>query len=226
MGCRRARTYSFAVLLILAANTTCMATGKETPVSGTQKEQAADAGGVAPSSTLLSSGPQDSAEETSAQNAPTETLAVTEGIGNIRIGQSIRELAKRMGNPSSKPNGAPPSEDRIEAVWKYADQGLTITLSAPGTGAPLTVEAIVADESCPLQTRSGIGIGSDRAAIEAAYGNLISPDAVEGFVTVDFSDGFLDLTLRTQRKDGEERELVIGMILSALVSFDDGEPAY
>jgi hypothetical protein len=227
-----------AALIPLAVFTVCEATDSEAPApegptvntqpelksSGVQpasENQTADSPGHAPTSALLSAGPGEGAATTSVGDAN----AVSEGIGDIRIGQSADELEKLMGEPSAKPQGAPPAESRIEAVWKYAGQGVTVTLSAAGKDEPLKVESIVADEGCPLRTRRGIGIGSDRAAVVEAYGSMIAPDGVEGFVTVDFAYGFLDLTLKTEEKDGEARELVVGMTLSAFVSFEDGEDA-
>jgi hypothetical protein len=97
----------------------------------------------------------------------------SELIGNLAIGQSSAEIRSRHGQPQSM--GAIDEEmtlvGEFEQEWEFAD-GLTLTMTSTTRSGPQQVGFISIEAPSTLATRRGIVIGSEREAVERAYGDV------------------------------------------------------
>jgi len=143
---------------------------------------------------------------------------IEERIGPLAPGMFSAEVERALGAPEANPGAEEPG--RVETIWHYPAQDLTLTLVASRQGLVPTLESIVAGRASPLHTTRGIGIGSTRADVLAAYGEQAGAMGMDNLLTLDLPGGYLDIDL-TPDATGERR--VERMVLSAEVRFTDDE---
>jgi hypothetical protein len=103
----------------------------------------------------------------------------SELIGDIAIGDSSAKIRHGHGEPQSmgaiEEMGA---TGEFEQTWKFAD-GLSLTMTSTTRSGPQQVGFVIVEPPSTLATRRGIAIGSERAAVERAYGDVRSQDHEE-----------------------------------------------
>jgi hypothetical protein len=96
----------------------------------------------------------------------------SELIGDIAIGQSSAEIRHRHGEPLSmgaiEEMGA---TGEFEQEWKFAN-GLSLIMTSTTRSGPQQVGFVIVEPPSKLATRRGIEIGSERQAVERAYGDV------------------------------------------------------
>lgn len=96
----------------------------------------------------------------------------SELIGNIAIGQEAAAIRSRHGQPQT--TGAIEEQSatgEFQQTWQYGD-GLTVIMRSTTRSGPQTVGGVIVVAPSTLTTRRGVGIGSDRADVERAYGDV------------------------------------------------------
>jgi hypothetical protein len=96
----------------------------------------------------------------------------SELIGDIAIGHDSATIRHGHGEPQTmgaiEEMGA---TGGFEQVWKFAD-GLTLLMSSTTHSGPQQVGGVIVEAPSTLATRRGIVIGSEREAVERAYGDV------------------------------------------------------
>ena len=96
----------------------------------------------------------------------------SELIGDIAIDQESAAVRKRYSIPER--TGAVEemgATGDFEQTWEYAD-GLTLIMRSTTRSGPQIVGGVIVVAPSTFSTRRGIKIGSDRAAVERAYGDV------------------------------------------------------
>jgi hypothetical protein len=121
---------------------------------------------------------------------PGDPFALMHGelIGELAIGSSTAEVRHRLGQPQTTGSiEESAATGAFEQPWTYAD-GLSLVMSSSTHSGPQTIAAMTIAAPSTLKTRRGIGIGSSRAEVERAYGDVqapadeVDPDDPERFV--------------------------------------------
>lgn len=100
-------------------------------------------------------------------------LLASESLGKVRYDQKAEDLIKAYGEPKSK--GEPEMWEAIgEWVqeWNYPDLGIVVKMSSEKKDGPKKVLIAIAGEACKLSSARKIKIGSTRAEVEKAYGDV------------------------------------------------------
>ncbi len=101
-------------------------------------------------------------QSTSASNK--EINAEDTQIGNLKLGESLTDINKVYGTPSSKITGP-------ETTWNYNQRGFSVTGS--------NVWTITISKGFTASTPRGIHIGSSKSAVEKAYADLLPIESNE-----------------------------------------------
>ncbi|WP_265594491.1 hypothetical protein [Haloferula sp. BvORR071] len=143
-------------------------------------------------------------------------LLAAESIGKIRHDQKAADLIKLYGEPKSK--GKPEMWEAIgEWVeeWKYPALGVTVRMSSEKKDGPKKVLVAIAGKGCELATARGIKVGSTRAEVVKAYGDVQEKSSEDPPAEADKDQ---------DKKDKEEESFVAGSIYGGLIfSFKDGK---
>lgn len=106
-----------------------------------------------------------------------EEVGHRDTLGSLRTGMKASELVASLGPPKSKGKveleGA---TGEYVATWTYPAHGLEVGMSSGAPRGPQTVNWLLAEAPCALATSRGIAIGSDKAAVEAAYAKEINAE--------------------------------------------------
>jgi hypothetical protein len=127
----------------------------------------------------------------------------SELIGDIAIGQSSAQIRSRYGEPESM--GEVEEEWNLAAefgqTWKFAD-GLMLIMTSTTRSGPQEVGFVSIEAPSTLSTRRGIGIGSERQAVERAYGDVRAAESKHGpnIFTAGSVQGGLDFFFDAQDK--------------------------
>jgi hypothetical protein len=146
-------------------------------------------------------------------------LLASESIGKVRHDQKAEDLIKAYGEPKSK--GEPEMWDAIgEWVqeWNYPDLGIVVKMSSEKKDGPPKVLIAIAGEACKLSSARKIKIGSTRAEVEKAYGDV--QEKVPGDGPVKAGDP------EAEPEEGAEGEnsFVAGSVYGGLIfTFKDGK---
>jgi hypothetical protein len=141
---------------------------------------------------------------------PGDELLARESLGGLKLGLSEKALAPFLGeSPVSK------SESVLEEAtgeyiqtWTCEEKGLTLRMSSGGKKkGPRTVSAFTADGKCTLATVKGIKLGSKKADVIKAYGQVQDKEmsGPESFVAGSVYGGII-FTF----KDGKVSEIFFG----------------
>ncbi len=111
-----------------------------------------------------------------------------ERIGGLRIGMPAEEVLALLGEPAKR--GRIELEGATGAYiqeWSYKDQGLRLSMGADTRKGAQKIHTLTLKAPSELTTRFGVGIGSPRKAVLAAYGKLRDPlepsgDAADEFI--------------------------------------------
>ena len=96
-----------------------------------------------------------------------------EGVGAIHLGLSDKEVKRILPCKAKKGKDQKWGADGMfHQTWDLSDCGLNLDMASEKRGAAKSVASITANESCKLQTKSGIHIGSDQAEVAKAYGRF------------------------------------------------------
>jgi hypothetical protein len=96
----------------------------------------------------------------------------SELIGDIAIGDDSAKIRHGHGQPLS--TGAIDEMGAVgdfEQTWTFAD-GLSLIMTSTTRNGPQQVGFVMVEAPSTLATRRGIAIGSERAAVERAYGDV------------------------------------------------------
>lgn len=165
--------------------------------------------------------PDPPAAEKEAGAADDFKVLKAESIGKIRHEQKAADLIKIYGEPKSKGKA-----EMWEAIgewveeWKYPALGVVVKMSSEKKDGPKTVLAVVAGKGCELATAKGIKVGSTRAEVQKAYGDVEEKVPGEGPAKPG------DPKPATEEKDkkGDEQGFVAGTIYGGVIfSFKDGK---
>jgi hypothetical protein len=102
-----------------------------------------------------------------------------EQIGPITWAMSAETEARALlGKPQRGRREKLPavSDDAFSELWKYPRQGLELRVIGPGE---LSVLGVHIEAPSQLKTRKGVHIGSTRADVRAAYGDMLDPAKVK-----------------------------------------------
>lgn len=103
-------------------------------------------------------------------------LMRSELIGDIAIAQSSAEIRFNHGEPKTmgaiEEMGA---TGEFEQVWKF-ESGLSLIMTSTTHSGPQQVGGVIVEAPSTLASRRGIVIGSEREAVERAYGDVREQD--------------------------------------------------
>ncbi|WP_367870866.1 hypothetical protein [Luteolibacter sp. Populi] len=160
--------------------------------------------------------------EAASNGADDFKLLAAESIGKIRHQQKAADLIKIYGEPKSK--GKPEMWEAIgEWVeeWEYPALSVALKMSSEERDGPKTVLIATAGKDCKLATARGIKIGSTRAEVEKAYGDV--QEKIPGDGPAKPGDPKPDPPAEEKDKEkGEEKSFVAGSIYGGVIfSFKD-----
>ena len=93
-----------------------------------------------------------------------------EKIGALKKGQTTQEVEKILGAPGQKGDEEfMPATGEYQVFWTYKDAGINLVFAASEKDAPRTLAQMSLFAPATLKTQRGIGLGSTRAEVEAAY---------------------------------------------------------
>lgn len=119
-------------------------------------------------------------EAGAADDSPNFDVLMNEALGQLRLGMESVEVLGVVGSPVEKGEILESeATGDFEQAWEYPDAGLTLYMSAGSRGGPQTLGSLRAHSNCTLQTRRGVGIGSDWATVEKAYGNVHDQEGLD-----------------------------------------------
>jgi hypothetical protein len=108
------------------------------------------------------------------------SLLASESLGDLSLGMKAAQVSKLLGDPASK--GAVEewaATGEFAQEWRYPDLGLSLFMSASTRHGPQTLSSLRAKAPSTLLTARKIGIGSTRAAVEAAYGDVQDEEGLD-----------------------------------------------
>jgi hypothetical protein len=104
-------------------------------------------------------------------NGTKPDLLTADHIGGIKIGMSLDEVKKLLGEPSSRDqlqNWA--ADGRWYATYYFSRMGLALNMGSDDSAAVNpTVSSITATPGCAFRTGRGVGVGSSFAEVRNAY---------------------------------------------------------
>jgi hypothetical protein len=102
-------------------------------------------------------------------------LMQKETIGKLKIGLSIHDLIKILGNPTNKTeNELLPSDGEYHQTYNYLKLGIKLDLIGKNENYK-TINTIRIEHPCKFKTQKGIAIGSNTTEIINAYKEGINP---------------------------------------------------
>lgn len=102
-----------------------------------------------------------------------------ESIGPLREGMTASEVVDLLGQPSEKGEIFEEGATGLWVQeWKHPDKGVFLFMRAPTERGAQTVGAITVKAPNEYATKRGIAVGSTRAAVEKAYGDVQDQDRV------------------------------------------------
>jgi len=105
-----------------------------------------------------------------------DALMDSESLSGVMIGQTTDEVIALLGEPTQKGEPETWGADGLEhQTWMYDDAGLELDIVSDGE--ELIVNNILADNTFTGKTVAGIGIGSSRDDVIAAYAGQIDPES-------------------------------------------------
>jgi len=105
-------------------------------------------------------------------------LMASDGLGGLRTGMTEAQVTALLGQPEQASQAVEwASDGRMHSTWDYPSQGITLDMAAEkaSTGG-MTAASLSVIAPCALLTQRGIGIGSAKDAVLAAYAELIGEE--------------------------------------------------
>jgi len=174
------------------------------------------------SGTLVYGAEGDKAPDAPAAGVVDEDFKVlaAESIGKFRHEQKAADLIKIYGEPKSKGKA-----EMWEAIgewvedWNYPALGIVVKMHSEKKDGPKQVLMVIAGKGCELATARGIKVGSTRAEVQKAYGDVEEKVPGEG----PHKPG--DPKPEPAEKDGKEEDsFVAGTIYGGVIfTFKDGK---
>jgi len=104
-----------------------------------------------------------------------------DAFGELESGLADKAVLAKFGEPESKDGreeeGA--TGDIVE-LWHYPKQGVVLTMVSQTMTSAQSVSGITISAPCAFKTKLGIGVGSTRADVSAAYGAFKDPEFPAG----------------------------------------------
>ena len=107
-------------------------------------------------------------------------IEAIEDLGGVRRGMPARAVVDLLGDPGPTTTKWDPLPSWYVQTWPYLAYDLELKLSGSRRNGPWIVDQIEAGPGCKLRTSRGIGIGSTRAEVVAAYAQDFREEAGEG----------------------------------------------
>jgi hypothetical protein len=151
--------------------------------AATGSGSAVGSGSAAGSATAAGSDADDPDSENSPRVKAAMALLKDENIGGLKLGMTDNAVIAILGKPSKKET---PVEEAatgdIVADWSWAKAGVTVTF-ADAKKKPI-VNGIRLEPAATLKTSKGVGIGSTRQQLDAAYqaGHMKDDDTAAQYV--------------------------------------------
>lgn len=138
-------------------------TPKATPTSAaTPKPDAAGAAKVDPKTLLDDEGHYNYAHD---------------AFGDLKDGLADTAVVAKLGEPESKSGREEEgATGDIVDQWNYPKQGVTLTMRSTTMTGAQSIGGLTITAPCEFKTKLGIGIGSTRAEVLAAYGTFKDPE--------------------------------------------------
>ncbi|MDC0673023.1 hypothetical protein [Nannocystis radixulma] len=108
------------------------------------------------------------------------SIADIETFAGVRRGMLARDVVARLGESGPKTDGWDDIPNWATQTWPYPDHDLVLTMARPPGRGGWIVDEIVVGPASDLRTGRGIGAGSTRAEVVAAYAADFRVEVDEG----------------------------------------------
>lgn len=128
----------------------------------------------------------------------------SESLGPIAIGQPANEIRAKM---QSHPKTGAIARSEVDSLFhqtvEYPKEGISVDLVSNTEKAPQEVFSVRLSAPSPFRTKAGIGIGSSRAEVLAAYKGKIDKELSDkSQVVAESASGGLSFTFRNGKVAG------------------------
>jgi len=106
-----------------------------------------------------------------------DNLLELERMGELSLGMAAKAVQAALGKPETKGKQEfMAATGEWVRTWAYPKQGLSLELAAKRRGGPETLGSVSLAAPGTAKTRAGVGIGSSREEVTAAYGAVADPE--------------------------------------------------
>lgn len=104
-----------------------------------------------------------------------------DALGALEDGLPDKDVLAKLGDPQSKDGREEEgATGDIVDVWSYPKQGIVLMMRSQTMTSAQSVSGITIKAPCEFKTKLGIGVGSTRAEVLAAYGAFKDPEFPTG----------------------------------------------
>ncbi len=100
-----------------------------------------------------------------------------DAFGELSTGLADKDVIAKLGEPKSKDGREEEgATGDIVDLWHYPQQGIVLTMYSQTMTSAQSISGITIEPPCAFKTKLGVGIGSKRADVLAAYGAFEDPE--------------------------------------------------
>ena len=104
-----------------------------------------------------------------------------DAFGELKTGLTDKDVVAKLGEPERKDGREEEgATGDIVDLWYYPKKGIVLTMSSQTMTSAQSVSGITIKAPCAFKTKLGIGVGSTRADVLAAYGAFKDPEFPAG----------------------------------------------